>query len=205
MPGGSWRGRFRILNGYAIRPDFYLPELDVYIEYWGMDTIDYKIGMLKKKQLYQQEGKRLISVFPEDKRRAVREYARVTRPCGYVGLNEATWLKTPPPPEIIEWASQDLGACVKPLTPDEWVGLLEEAGLTDIVVNVREVRPRREAKGLVRRYGYWGMLRSLYRALSLFLRSPAYRRFVKDVQKEGITPDNLEEYMGYGLFVGRKG
>jgi hypothetical protein len=61
--------RFRILDGYAIRPDFYLPEFDVYIEYWGMETADYKIGMLKKQQLYQQEGKRLISLFPDDKPR----------------------------------------------------------------------------------------------------------------------------------------
>lgn len=61
--------RFRILNGHAIRPDFYLPELDIYIEYWGMDTADYKIGMLKKQQLYQQEGKRLISIHPRDKPR----------------------------------------------------------------------------------------------------------------------------------------
>jgi len=61
--------RFRILNGHAVRPDFYLPELDIYIEYWGMDTADYKIGMLKKQQLYQQEGKRLISPYPPDKPR----------------------------------------------------------------------------------------------------------------------------------------
>lgn len=61
--------RYRILSGHAIRPDFYLPELDVYIEYWGMDTTDYKIGMLKKQQLYQQEGKRVISIHPSDKRR----------------------------------------------------------------------------------------------------------------------------------------
>jgi HEAT repeat protein len=61
--------RYRILNGYAIRPDFYLPELDVYIEYWGLNTADYKIGMLKKQQLYQQEGKRLISIYPADKLR----------------------------------------------------------------------------------------------------------------------------------------
>jgi hypothetical protein len=61
--------RFRIVEGYAIRPDFYLPELDVYIEYWGMDTADYKIGMLKKQKLYQQEGKRVISLYPEDKPR----------------------------------------------------------------------------------------------------------------------------------------
>lgn len=61
--------RFRILDGYAIRPDFYLPEFDVYIEYWGMETADYKIGMLKKQQLYQQQGKKLISLYPEDKPR----------------------------------------------------------------------------------------------------------------------------------------
>jgi hypothetical protein len=32
-----------------------------------MDTADYKIGMLKKQQLYQQQDKRLISLFPDDK------------------------------------------------------------------------------------------------------------------------------------------
>lgn len=61
--------RYRILSGHAIRPDFYLPEFDLYIEYWGMDTADYKIGMLKKQQLYQQEGKRVISLYPADKPR----------------------------------------------------------------------------------------------------------------------------------------
>lgn len=61
--------RIKIIEGYAIRPDFYLPEFDVYIEYWGMDTIDYKIGMLKKQKLYQQEGKRLISLHFTEKGR----------------------------------------------------------------------------------------------------------------------------------------
>ena len=59
--------RFRILDGYAIRPDFYLPEYDVYIEYWGMNTNAYKIGMLKKQELYKQQGKKLISLYPDDK------------------------------------------------------------------------------------------------------------------------------------------
>ncbi len=61
--------RLQIINGYAIRPDFYLPEFDVYIEYWGMDTTDYKIAMLKKQKLYQQEGKKLISLSFRDKPR----------------------------------------------------------------------------------------------------------------------------------------
>ena len=60
-----------------------------------------------------------VTAFPEDTQKAVNEYARVTRSGGFVGLNESTWLKTPPPPEVVAWAGQNLGANVKPLTQDE--------------------------------------------------------------------------------------
>ncbi len=145
-----------------------------------------------------------VTAFPEDKQRAVKEYARVTKPGGYVGLNESTWLKVPPPPEMIEWVSQDLGAQVKPLTPDEWTGLLEGAGLTLEFVDVREVIVREETKGLVQRYGYGGIVRTVYRAMAMYARNPAYRNFLKRVRKVGVTPDDLKEYFGYGLYVGRK-
>ncbi len=59
--------RLRIIEGFQIRPDFYLPEYDVYIEYWGMDTPRYKAGMYLKQDLYMHAGKRLISLYPEDK------------------------------------------------------------------------------------------------------------------------------------------
>jgi len=58
--------KFRIIGEFQIRPDFYLPELDVYVEYWGLDTPQYKLSMYKKQTLYQQEGKKLISVYPKD-------------------------------------------------------------------------------------------------------------------------------------------
>jgi hypothetical protein len=58
--------KYRIIAEFQIRPDFYLPELDVYIEYWGLDSPQYKMSMYKKQMLYQQEGKRLISVYPKD-------------------------------------------------------------------------------------------------------------------------------------------
>lgn len=61
--------RLRIIEGFQIRPDFYLPEHDVYIEYWGMDTPRYKAGMYLKQDLYMHAGKRLISLYPEDKRK----------------------------------------------------------------------------------------------------------------------------------------
>jgi hypothetical protein len=66
--GLSYRydAKFRMIAEFQIRPDFYLPELDLYIEYWGMDTPQYKMSMYKKQTLYQQEGKRLISVYPKD-------------------------------------------------------------------------------------------------------------------------------------------
>lgn len=58
--------KFRIVGEFQIRPDFYLPELDVFIEYWGLDTPQYKMSMYKKQMLYQQEGKRLLSIYPKD-------------------------------------------------------------------------------------------------------------------------------------------
>ncbi len=145
-----------------------------------------------------------VTAFPEDKQRAVREYSRVTKPGGYVGLNEATWLKSPPPPEIVAWAGQDLGASVKPLTPEEWTGLLEGAGLTELVVEVSDISTREEAKGLVKRYGYGGMLKSMLRGFSMYARNSYYRDFLKGVRSTGITPDNLTEYFGYGMYVGKK-
>jgi arsenite methyltransferase len=145
-----------------------------------------------------------VTAFPADKQRAVNEYARVTRSGGYVGLNESTWLKTPPPPEVVAWASQDVGANVAPLTSSGWMGLLEGAGLTDIAVKVSEIDVQGEAKGIVQRYGYGGMLRVFRRILGLYVRNPAYRRFVKGVRQSGVVPKNLNEYFGYGLYVGRK-
>ena len=145
-----------------------------------------------------------VTAFPEDKQKAVNEYVRVTKPGGYVGLNESTWLKVPPPPELVTWASQDLGANVKPLTSNEWVGLLETAGLIELVVKTYEINVKDEARGIYRRYGLGGMLTVLFRMLTLYTRSAAYRKFVMEVKKEGVAPKNLNEYFGYGIYVGRK-
>ena len=145
-----------------------------------------------------------VTAFPEDKQKAVDEYARVTKPGGYVGLNESTWLKVPPPPEIVAWVSQDIGATVEPLTSGEWVGLLESAGLNEVTASIRSVEVQEETKGILQRYGCTGMLGVWRRTLALYLRNPAYRRFVKQVRQAGLVPDNYHEYFGYGLFVGRK-
>ena len=129
---------------------------------------------------------------------------RVTKPGGYVGLNESIWRKVPPPPEVVAWASQDVGANVQPLTSDAWTALLEAAGLRETTVRTYEINTQVEARGILRRYGWGGMLRVVWRMLLLYARSPAYRSFVKRTREGGVIPENLEEYFGYGLFVGQK-
>ena len=145
-----------------------------------------------------------VTAFPEDKQKAVSEYARVTKPGGYVGLNESTWLKVPPPPEVLAWIQQDIGSTVNPLTSDEWTGLLRGAGLDVIEERINTVDTQVESKGILQRYGLGGMLGVMFRMLGLYLRNPNYRQFVKGVSETGIVPENLNEYFGYGLFIAKK-
>ncbi len=145
-----------------------------------------------------------VTAFPEDKGLAVSEYVRVLKPGGYLGLNESTWLKTPPPPEVLAWAAQEVGATVSPLTKDEWASLLQNAELKDLVVEIQEIDVKDEAKGILARYGFTGLIRILGRTFKLYFRNKNYRDFVKNVSQSGITPENLTEYFGYGIYVGRK-
>lgn len=145
-----------------------------------------------------------VTAFPEDKQKAVNEYTRVTKPGGYVGLNETCWLKYPPPAEVVAWAARDVGASVKPLSLDAWRGLLVNAGLKEITSVIYSINLQEESKGILQRYGLAGSLRIMARMLWLYARSPAYRKFAQGVRQDGIIPHNLVEYFGYGLFVGCK-
>jgi len=60
-------------NRRISRPDFYLPEYDVYVEYWGMVNAEerrkrqeYVRGMEWKMARYSENGLRFISIYPED-------------------------------------------------------------------------------------------------------------------------------------------
>lgn len=145
-----------------------------------------------------------VTAFPEDKQLAVNEYARVLKAGGYVGLNESTWLKTPPPPELVDWVQQDVGATVTPQTAEGWQDLLVKAGFEDILVKLMAVDVKAEGRGILQRYGLGGMLSILARTLRLYLRNPNYRQFVKTVNQQGMVPEGYREYFGYGIFVGRK-
>ena len=107
----------------------------------------------------------------------------MTKPGGYVLLNESTWLKVPPSPEVVAWASQDLGANVQPLIKDAWTGLMEKSGFKDIIAKIPPIDVQEEVKGVYQRYDFGGVLRIFSKTAVLYIRNPDYRRFVKSVAK----------------------
>jgi arsenite methyltransferase len=146
-----------------------------------------------------------VTVFPADKGRAVSEYARVTVPGGYVGLNETTWLKMPVPPELAAYIKQDLSMNAEVQTKEGWVDLLQGAGLEVVSATAYTLDMSGEVKGLIKRYGCRGMLKVWSRMLRLYLRDPDYRAFVKEtVGGSGPVPKDWVEYVGYGIYVGQK-
>jgi len=132
----------------------------------------------------------------DDRQRGVNEYLRVTKLGGYVGLNEATWIKTPPPMELVEYLSSIYGVKGEILASDGWEELLVGTGLRDIVVRAYKVTALSNKRDDV-----IDLLRVWPRVLYLYIRNSAFRRFIK----EGLSiPKNLLEYFGYGIYVGRK-
>lgn len=54
-------------------PDFYLPDYDVYVEFWGLLNADdpwtrqnYERNMRRKMAIYHQKNKRLVSIYPDN-------------------------------------------------------------------------------------------------------------------------------------------
>ena len=148
-----------------------------------------------------------VNAFVDDKQKAVNEYVRVTKPGGYVGLNEATWIKTPPPKEIIESFSQihamlyDIGMeaygkWVNDFCADGWGNLLKNAGLNERVVRTYKSTPKIEIIDRIKLIGPRRMLRIW--ALSFI--TPTFREWIK----KASVPKKAFEYYGYGIYVGRK-
>ncbi len=56
------------IDGNLLHPDFYLPEYDIYVEYWGQynDPFYYKTQYLPKKKLYKQEKIQLIDIYSDN-------------------------------------------------------------------------------------------------------------------------------------------
>jgi ubiquinone/menaquinone biosynthesis C-methylase UbiE len=140
-----------------------------------------------------------VNVFFDDKQEAMREYVRVTKPGGYVGITEMTWLAAPSA-EVEKYYERVVYA--KAREAEGWKELLETAGLEQVVGSAKPVDLLEEARGRVERYGCRGIVRVLWRSLGLFVKDRETRGFLKDVTES--LPQDLIGDMGYGVFAGQK-
>jgi ABC-type glycerol-3-phosphate transport system permease component len=68
------KGRFLLFFEYKISsPDFYLPDYDVYVEYWGLVNADdrwtrenYVRNMKRKMAIYYRNNIKFISIYPRN-------------------------------------------------------------------------------------------------------------------------------------------
>jgi ubiquinone/menaquinone biosynthesis C-methylase UbiE len=139
-----------------------------------------------------------VNTFIPNLDRAAGEYVRVIKPGGYVGLNEAIWIK--PPPESGDETMRALtGQRLR--TSDEWVDMMERAGLQDLVARTANFEMRRESRSQFELIGVGDYARILARFVRILLFDSSIRNQLKVALSE---PRSMYAYMGYGLYVGRK-
>lgn len=143
-----------------------------------------------------------VNAFVANKQKAASEYVRVTKLGGYVGLNECTWIKAPPP-ELAEYLCRIMGAEF-PDCNNGWKELLEGSGLGETVARIYKTNALSQWINEVRQMEFLDFLRAWYRFLFLLVKSSACRRFAKEALTMPKSIFGLFKYFGYGIYVGRK-
>lgn len=99
--------------------------------------------------------------FVPDKENALREFMRVCKPGGYVGMNESTWLIAPVPRDVVESMETAGFSGAKLITLDEWRKILNASGLQDIVVKTYHTSARDDVMDRFKWFGITGILRNI--------------------------------------------
>ncbi len=139
-----------------------------------------------------------VNVFVPDKPKAMSEYVRVIKSGGYVGLTEAIWVNDPEVAArqtIVDLTGQEF------LPSELWQNLMTEAGLVDLVAEDHAMGMRTEAKNQSALLNKRTYLRILGRTFKTLFADRETRAMLKYV---GSNPGKYLNFMGYGIYVGRK-
>lgn len=138
-----------------------------------------------------------VLAFVEDKEAAIEELIRVTRPGGYVGLNESYWIQAPP----AEIRSQSVYIGTAIISEAEWRGIWNATGLEARTIQLHRLEAKQEIRDRIGWIGWRWVLPAWGRVIRLLLANPRARDAIKQQIGE---PAEMINAMGYGLFVGRK-
>jgi ubiquinone/menaquinone biosynthesis C-methylase UbiE len=129
-----------------------------------------------------------------DKKRAIREMARVARSGGYVGIHDLCWGEDTPDSlkeQLVELEGE------RPETLDGWKSLFEQTGLTDVMTEDRTSLIPAWTKDVKRQLGLVGQIKVFWR----IFRKWGITGIVQIKKSENVL---RSKHMGYGLIVGRK-
>lgn len=138
-----------------------------------------------------------VLAFVEDKAAAIEELIRVTRPGGYVGLNESFWTDVPPK-HLLEYSAA-IGPQI--VSEDEWRAIWQETALEDRTIEVLAMDAKDELRDRIEWVGWRRILPAWGRAIKLALADPSFRSAIRTQLN---MPRELMGYFGDALFVGRK-
>jgi arsenite methyltransferase len=137
-----------------------------------------------------------VLAFVDDKAGAIRELVRVTKPGGYVGLNELVAVDEIP--EDVAQVARDLGTTV--LSAADWRAIWEGSGLEDGAMKIHRIDPVVEVRSRIRWIGLRWLARAWARAAWLLATRPDLRDSVRTVMGGAKALDAW----AYALIAGRK-
>jgi len=141
-----------------------------------------------------------VTTFIPDKQKALKEYARVVKKNGYVGMNEEIWIKKPT--TKIECAVKEaIEIKTSLLYEKEWIDLMKKSGLKEIISRPCKPKVLEQMWAEIKWFELKEMVRATYLMIKLFITSKSFRKYAMKKRK---TPLNVFDYMGYGIFVGKK-
>ncbi len=143
-----------------------------------------------------------VIAFVNDKVKAIKEYLRVTKPGGFIGLNECLWLKTPPT-ELAQYLYRVMGE-PEFQSSESWQKLLKEAGLRNIKEKTYKITVINQFIEEIKTFEFRDFIRAWYRFLIGSLINPSYRKFIRETLRMPKSIFKFLEYMGYGLYIARK-
>lgn len=144
-----------------------------------------------------------VVAFSQKKQTVLNEFTRVAKPGGYVGINEVTWLKTPPQ-SLKDYLGKAMGQ-VEFLRAEEWQALFEQAGLKNIETRVFKTRAMRQWAGEARQIDSADLAGAWRSFFVQFFHDREVRRWVFSIMFPPLSAFSLFRYFGYGIYVGRKG
>lgn len=149
-----------------------------------------------------------VLAFVADKEQAISEMVRVTKPGGYVGLNEMFLLTETPSPRAVA-LGRLMGTEIVSL--DAWRALWDRSGLRDCVVRAYRIDVASEVRSRLRWIGLSWLLRGCARLVRLYVAEPSLRPVLKlmvgtlpEMPGDESGAPSAWASFGYGLFVGRK-